>query len=124
MADNTTPIAQVVRAGATRSPCIPETQLRQPCLVLRIRIRPRRDTGPRPTRRRWPTLRRETLRLYGYFLRLLTELNELYPLVSLLRLNSHEKSDVTADPPCWRPLTLAGARVSGIMQALMMRGVL
>ena len=36
-------------------------------------------------------------------------LNEIYPLVPLLRLNSHEKSDVTADPPCWRPLTLARA---------------
>ena len=30
-------------------------------------------------------------------------------MVPLLRLNSHGKSELTADPPCWRPLTSAEA---------------
>ena len=49
------------------------------------------------------------LRVYGYFLRVCIVLIEIYPLVPLLRLNSHEKSELTADPPCWQPLTLAEA---------------
>ena len=39
------------------------------------------------------------LRVYGYFLRVCIVLIGIYPLVPLLRLNSHGKSDYTADPP-------------------------
>ena len=65
MANNTTPVARVIRAGATRSPCIPPIQIRQPCLVLRIRIRPRRARATPTTASQAHPSARDTMQSAG-----------------------------------------------------------